>query len=72
LTDHDFNLHGRVCRVKFGEWQKSDFDDSEWCVAEKSPDLAMAVKRNGKITMNGFDISLDRSGKYLRKRASRI
>ena len=70
ITEHDLNLHKRVCGVETAEWHKSNWDDSEWCYAEKMPKLASAVRTNGKLTMGGFDITLN--GKYLKKHIARM
>lgn len=67
---HDYNLHARVCEGKNGKWFESSFDDSEWCRVSSAPkDLLRAVRQNdGKILLNGYEIWLERSGKYLKRR----
>lgn len=71
ITEHDLNRHKKVCGVANIEWRKSNFDDSEWCFASEDPHLASAIRANGKLTLAGFDLTLDPSGKYLKKRIAR-
>lgn len=66
LTRHDLERHKTVCGVETVNWRKGNYG-SDWCFASESPKLASSVRANGKLSMGGFDITLDPSGKYLRK-----
>lgn len=71
LTEHDLNLHKRVCGVETANWRKGKWG-ADWCFATEMPKLTTSVRANGKLTMGGFDITLDPSGKYLRKQITSL
>lgn len=74
-ANHFRQIHSRIEHVGDGDehsrgWRKSKWGEGEWCFAEDEPRIASACRSNGKLTMNGFDITLDATGKYLRRRIS--
>lgn len=52
-------------------WRKGKYGD-EWRFSEEMPDVRSACLSNGKLTMGGYDITIDPSGKYLRRRLARL
>jgi hypothetical protein len=75
-NSHDMNAHldarGRRPHGN-GEpeqisWRKSTYDDGEWCPCDSDPQLKLAVQQNGKVIINGFEITLSPNGKWLRRK----
>lgn len=68
-VDSFARLHRSIEYGKFNEpakWKKSSWG-GEWINAEDEPQLAAAVKQNGKVTSGNYAITLDASGKILRR-----
>ena len=68
FTLHDLGLHKRVCKFHAG-WRKSDYSGGvEIMRASEDPELARLVRSNGKMMLGGFEVSLNGSGEWLKRR----
>lgn len=48
-------------------WRPSKWGGAEWCFASDEPSVSAACRSNGKVVMGDFAVTLDASGKYLRR-----
>jgi hypothetical protein len=70
MCSHDLESHKRVCKGSDVGWMKSKFkQDEEWRLSSSDPQLALAVRQQGPISMgSGGSIWLSPDGKYLKRR----
>lgn len=70
-SKRDLGLHMSVCEEQMMGWRKSDYyAGEEWCFSNRDPKLALAIKQQGPVTMNGRTVRLSGDGNiFLRKRA---
>lgn len=73
MNSHDFAAHRRVCDAKERRmgWRRND-DGSEWCSSEGDLQLKLACLQNGRVILNGWEITLSDNQKWLRRAPLKI
>lgn len=75
LTHHDLILHLAVCKNNpenhtsvAPQWKKGKYGDEEILGTQQDPRLTEAVRKNGKVVMNGCEVGFSQNGKWLLRR----